>query len=60
MSYFSIVSYGRNSFPSPIYLSPNKAVIAAKSNGAAELELVTVPLTVDRNAGIVTFVLSEG
>lgn len=44
---------------SVIYLSPNKPVIAAKSHRAAELKLVTVPLTVDGNSGIVTFVLSE-
>lgn len=48
-------------FSSPvIYLSPNKPVITAKSHRAAELKLVTVPLTVDGNSWIVTFVLSEG
>lgn len=43
-----------------IYLSPNKAVIAAKSNRAAQLKLVAVPLAVDGNSRIVAFVLSEG
>lgn len=48
-------------FSSPtIYLSPNEAVIAAEGNRAAELKLVTVPLTVDGNSRIMTFVLSEG
>lgn len=42
-----------------IYLSPDKPMIAAKSHRAAELKLVSIPLTIDGNSRVVTFVLSE-
>lgn len=41
------------------YLGPDEALIAAERHGAAQLKLVSVPLTVDRDAGVVTFILTE-
>lgn len=43
-----------------IYLRPDESLIAAKSHRAAELKLVSVPLAIDGNSWVMTFVLTKG
>lgn len=44
---------------SDFYLCPNESLIAAKSHGAPQLKLVTIPLTIDRNSWVMTFILTK-
>lgn len=41
------------------YLCPNKALVTTKSHRAAQLKLVTISLTVDRNSWVMTFILTK-
>lgn len=42
-----------------VYLCPNESLITAKSHRAAQLELVAIPLTIDRNSWVMTFILPK-
>ena len=42
------------------YLCSNESLVTAKSHGAAELKLVTIPLTIDRNPRVMTLILTKG
>lgn len=41
------------------YLCPNESLITAKSHRAAQLKLVTIPLSVDWNTRVMTFILTK-